>query len=480
MSTKMKKHALALLPFLVMAVGLTAPGAFAQGTAAAPAETVTLDQLVAAATPSAPGLKLAVITLDSSRAQLIQAQAKGGLSLGGSGDYFHQGNLPGTSSTSSAATSSSARGVNGENIQGGLTLSGPATSLGLTALHSIPLGATGDQVSSASVTGSQTVYDGYPGGRAAAAVQQAVDTYQSAQVTYDAALKSVTYQVKQAYYTVLGDQNTVLVRQAAVAQAQENLSLLQGLLAAQRATPLDVLQVQVTLTQAQLDLRSAQNAAVVDRKKLSLTVGWPIDREYTVADGTLLEMPNIQPADAVSAAYKNRAELRTLELNIAAANVNLGLQKSQGLPVVSVNGSVGIAQDWTANVSSGIYSAGVTIALPPLLDGGLQNAQVQQAALQVSSYKVQQDQQRQSIAIDVQNALFSVRDARDRLDLAGQNVAQAQGEYDLEKAKRAVGLETTLNVLTAFSALTTAHVGLEQARSTYNLAVLNLNNVMGL
>ena len=286
--------------------------------------------------------------------------------------------------------------------------------------------------------------------------------------------------MKQAYYTLLGDQDTVLVRQAAVAQAQENLTLIQGLQAAQRATALDVLQVQVTLTQAQLDLRTAQNTVVVDRKKLSLAVGWPIDREYAVSDGTLLDMPTIQPADAISTAYKNRPELRTLELNIAAANVNLGLQKSQAFPVVSVNGSVGFAQDWTANVSSGIFAAGVSIALPPLLDGGLQGAQVQQAVDQVSSYKVQQDQERQSIAIDVQNALFSVRDTRDRLDLASQNVAQAQGEYDLEKAKRAAGLETTLNVLTAFSALTTAQVGLEQARSTYNLAVLNLDSVMGL
>jgi outer membrane protein TolC len=489
MSTTMKKHVWVLLPFLAAAVGLNAPSALAQSAAtAAPgaaeataaAETVTLDQLVAAARPAAPGLKLAAIALDSSRTQLVQAQAKNGLSLGGSGDYFHQGNLPGTSSTSATATSGSARGVNGENIQGGLTLSGPASSLGLTALHSIEEGAVRDQISSASLTASQTVFDGYAGGRANATVQQAVDTYQSAQVTYDAALKSVIYQVKQAYYTLLGDQDTVLVRQAAVAQAQQNLTLMQGLQTAQRATALDVLQVEVTLTQAQLDLRSAQNAVVVDRKKLSLTVGWPIEREYTVLDGTLLDMPMIQPADAVSTAYKNRQELRTLELNIAAANVNLGLQKSQGLPVVSVNGSVGIAQDWTANVSSGTFSAGVSIALPPLLDGGLQGAQVQQAADQIASFRLQQDQERQSIAIDVQNALFGVRDARDRLDLASQNVVQAQGEYDLEKAKRAVGLETTLNVLTAFSALTSAQVGLEQARSTYNLAVLNLDNVMGL
>lgn len=475
-SMRIKKQVLVLLPYLTAAIGLNAPSAFAQ---------VTLDQLVAAAKPAAPGLKLATITLDSSRAQLTQVRAKNGLSLGGSGGYFHQGALPGigsspTTAASAASASASRSGVDGENIQGDLTLSGPATSLGLTAQHSIEEGALGDQVSSASLTGSQTVYDGYPGGRSAAAVQQADDTYRAAQVTYDSALKSVAYQVKQAYYTLLGDQNTVLVRDAAVAQAQETLAQMQGLLTAQRATKLDVLQAQVTLTQAQLDLRTARNTVEVDRKTLSTTVGWPIEKEYAVADSPVPDMPALQPQDAVATAYKNRPELRTLELNIAAANVALALQKSQGSAVMSVTGSVGIGQDWTANVNAGVFTAGVSIALPPILDGGLQGAAVQQAADQVGSYQVQQDQQKQSIAIAVQNAIFGVRDARDRLDLAGQNVQQAQGVYDLQKAKRAVGLETTLDVLTAFSTLVTAQVGLQQAKSTYLLAVLSLNNVMGL
>ena len=125
-------------------------------------------------------------------------------------------------------------------------------------------------------------------------------------------------------------------------------------------------------------------------------------------------------------------------------------------------------------------TAGVSIALPPILDGGLLGAQVQGAADQLSALQIQLDQQQQSISIDVQNALFSVTDAKNRLDLAGQNVQQAQGVYDLQKARFAVGLQTTLDVLTAFSTLITAQVGLAQARSNYDLALLNLNSVLGL
>ncbi|HTP59216.1 MAG TPA: TolC family protein, partial [Spirochaetia bacterium] len=447
-------------------------------------ETLTLDQVVSAARASAPALKLATITLASARAGLVQTQASNGLALAGKADYSHQGSLigptPPTSSGAAASAAAAGGGLNGENIQGGLSLSGPSTSVNVTGQHSILEIAPYDQVSALNLSASQTVFDGFPGGRASAAVQQADYTFRAAQVAYDAAVKSALFQVKQAYYTLLVDQKTVLIRQATVTQDQQNLAYYQGLRTAGRATDLDVLQNQVTLQQAQLDFQTSRNTVDSDRKNLSQLVGWPLDKTYAVADSAIPELPSLQLSDALKTAFQNRSELLTFDLNIAAANVNLALQKSQTLPVVSVNGGLGISQDWSApSANAGSFSVGASIALP-ILDGGLRNAQVQQAQQQVSSFKVQQDQERQVITIAVENALFNVQDTRNRLDLADQNVSAAQGQYNLQKARYAVGLVTTLDVLTAFQSLTTAEVGLEQAKSNYILALLNLDNAMGL
>jgi outer membrane protein TolC len=209
-------------------------------------------------------------------------------------------------------------------------------------------------------------------------------------------------------------------------------------------------------------------------------VGWPQDKQYRAAESELTAQAPPDPEQALKTALENRSELRTLELNRASADVALRLYRSQYSPVVSLTGSLDFGQNWTTSVPTGAFTAGAKIALPPLLDGGQRSAQLQQVSDQISSYAVQVDQQRQSIAIDVQNALFGVKDARDRLELARLNVEQSQGQYDLEKAKLAVGLETTLDLLTAFSVLTTAQVGLVQAGSNYALALLNLQNAMGL
>jgi outer membrane protein len=473
------------LRLALVGVVLTAAGAaFGQqqeSAVPAPAPGVTLDECVAAAQMAGPDLRLAKITLDNAHAQLTQTEGKNGLSLNGTGAYVHAGNLAGTATPSVVALSQGkATQPVGESFLGGVTLSGPSTSVGVAVQHSLVEVTPLTQASAISVSGSQVVWDGYVKGRADAVVTQARLAYQAAQVAYDSTTKSVIYQVKQAYYTLLGDQNTQHVREAIAKQAEENLAYYQALLGVQRATLLDVLQVQVNLTQARLDLRAARNTLDTDRKTLSLAIGWPLDKDYSVAVITVPELPTHTPEGALQTAYRDRPELRTLALNLSAANVNLALQKSQTSSVFSVNGSLGSIQDWTLKTNLGTtFTAGLAVALPPLYDGGQSSAQVQQAAGQVAAFTLQQDKEQQTIAIEVKNALFSVQDARDRLDLAGQNVQQAQGVYDLQKARFAVGQAATLDVLTAFSTLTTAQTGLEQAKSTYNIAVLGLLNAMG-
>jgi outer membrane protein TolC len=332
-----------------------------------------------------------------------------------------------------------------------------------------------------SIKGSQTVYDGYPGGRSTGLVKEAKYTFQIAQLSYDAALESLAYQVKQAYYTLLGDQKSLIAKEATVKAAEVELSQMQGYLAAGRATSLDVLQFQVALTQAQLDLRSAQNTIDTDRRKLSLVVGWPLDKTYIVSDAPVPKSPSLDPKQALETAFKSRSELRTYDLEITYAGVDLALQKSSYSPSVSLNGSLGLAQDLRPDtIGVGTVSLGATIALPPLYDGKQQSSLMQQKSNAVESYRIQMDQERQSISIVVQNDLFTVKDASDRLDLAKETVEEDQGLYDMQRAKFRAGTASSVDVMTAFSNLATAQVGLETAKSTYNLAILTLINDMGL
>ncbi len=324
------KRLLALTLFTAaVAVGVdaqeSAPAAPApQAEATAPAEAapaVSLDDCLTASLAGAPALKTAKLDLDTSAAQMADAIGNNGLTLGESAGYSYQ--FPPFLGNPSSS-------IPGSNVTAGLTLTGgpatdPTTSVDLSVQPGFP--NTGGLSTLWDIKGSQVVFDGYPGGRPSGLVKQARYSFQIAQVAYDAALEQLAYQVKQAYYTLLGDQKSLIAKDATLKAAQIELSQMQGYLTAGRATSLDVLQFQVALTQAQLDLRTQQNAINTDRKKLSLAIGWPLDKDYGVQDVSSPGLPSLDTKQALETAYANRPELKTYDLDAMYAGVDLSLQK---------------------------------------------------------------------------------------------------------------------------------------------------------
>ena len=455
----MTRHALQGALCLLLATRL-----WAQDDPLAGYPAVAVADVIAAVRQAGPAVKTADLVLDAAQAALIQARAKQGLTVGESAGYAWQ---QASSATTTTAT--------GNSWKGGVSVSGPQTSVAVTGQQSPTISGTASTVG---VSASQVVWDGYLGGAPSAQVKIAEAGYAIAKETRDQAVLSAAYDAQQAYYTLLADQKTLLVRQATLKQAAENLSHEQGLFAAKRATDLDVLQMKVTQRQAELDLRSALVQIETDRKNLSILAGWPLDKTYVVTDGTA-PVPLASTVDeAVRIALASRAEMRTLAAQLEAARIQDALQAVWWSPVVSVSGGVGTSQTGSGTPVQ-TASVGVDVALPPVWDGGAGVAAHRQSSNLVTQYQVQQEQQRLAITVEIQKDWFAIQDARDRLDLAQSNVEQATGEYKMESLKLSVGLETTLDVLTAFTAMTTAQVQLEQAKSTAILAVLTFNNALG-
>ncbi len=422
-------------------------------------------EVLASVRQAGPGVRSADLALDAAQAVLVQARAKQGITVGESAGYARQQASP---STSAAAT--------GNIFKGSVAAEGPQTSLAVTGQQTP---STSGSTTTWGLSGSQVLWDGYVGGAPSGQVRVAEAAYQVAQVARAQAVRTALYAARQAYYTLLADQKTLLVRQATLKQAAENLSQEQGLAAAKRATDLDVLQMQVAKRQAELDLRSTVMQIETDRKNLSILAGWPLDKTYVAADGTA-PTPQAATADeAVAIAQTSRAEIRTLAAQLEAAKIQDALQAAAWSPVVTLNGAVTATPGSGTGTSSQAASVGVDVSLPSVWDGGATSAAKKQTANQVAQYAIQLEQQRLAITVEVQKDWFDIQDAQDRLELAKSNVEQATGEYHVESLKYSVGLETTLDVLTAFTAMTTAQVALEQANNTVILAILTFNNALG-
>jgi outer membrane protein len=331
---------------------------------------------------------------------------------------------------------------------------------------------------SVSLTAKSTLWDGYPGGKGRAEVQKAQITLRGARVKDEANRKTIAYNVKQAYYTMLSTQLQLSVLQDTLAQRQQELARTQAQFDLGNATKIDLKQAQVNLRSAELDLSTAQKSLAVLRERLSALVGWPLDRQYAAAEVPDLPVPGLDIPQAIRTALGQRADLRKFELDRASDQLDLTLKKSQVSPTVSANGSYSWTRDWTTGEDSSDWSAGLQVSVP-ILDSGLTKAQVQQARLEIESLQIQEQKLAASITTDVKNAVYDVQNLLAASTLAAGNLDLAKDQYELATTQYDSGVLSTLDLLTASVALTTAQVNLAKSRSDVQLGVLALQNAMG-
>jgi outer membrane protein TolC len=467
------RMAIAVLTFVSCVSHAQAPDLNPPATSA-PGVVVTLPQMVDQALKNGPGILISRATVAIAQAQYTQTAAANSLGLTGTASATHQG-APYDTRLLQLGQSSFAQ----DTGKAGLSLSAPlSTSLDVAAGHTLTEEATPAQSTALSVSASATLWDGYPGGSGLAAARKAALSLQGTQSAEDSNQKTIVYQVKQAYYTLLAAQRQLEIYQDTLAQRQQETVRSRALYDAHNASQIDIKQAQVNQKQAELDLRLAQGTLEVERERLSALVGWPLDRAYQAAEVGDLPLPDLDVSEAVARALAHRSDMRQLVLNQASTDIDLALNKGKSTPVVKATSGLTYTHDWSRSTDVFSWNAGVNVAAP-IYDAGSIDAQVRQAVTQKSSYTLQQQQLASSIATDVKDALYALRDLIGRVELAQESLDLAQSQYDLARLQYDSGVNSNLDVLAASVAMTTARVNEGKARSDAQLGVLALQNAMG-
>ncbi len=446
----------------------------APAQAADPDVVVTLPQMVDQALSNGPGILISHATVAIAQSQYTQAAAANSLGLTGTASATHTA-APYDTRLLQLGQSSFAQ----DTGKAGVSLSAPlSTSVDVTAGHTLTEETTPAQSTALSVSASTTIWDGYPGGSNLAATRKAALSLQGTQTAEDSNQRTVVYQVKQAYYTMLAAQRQLGIYQDTLKQRQQESIKTQALLDAHNASQIDIKQARVNQKQAELDLRLAQGTLEVDRDKLSGLVGWPVGKGYRVADVGDLPVPDLDVTAAVALALAQRSDMRQLVLNQASTDIDLALNKGKSTPVVKASSGLTYTHDWSRSTDVFSWNASVNVAAP-IYDAGSIDSQVRQAAMQKSSYTLQQQQLASSVATDVKNALYALRDLVGRAELAQESLDLAQSQFDLASLQYDSGVDSNLDVLAASVALTTARVNQGKAQSDAQLGVLALQNTMG-
>ena len=314
---------------------------------------------------------------------------------------------------------------------------------------------------------------------------QSLDNYLAAKHNFEAAKFSaqdardlVVLTVGNAYLTAVADASRIESVKAQLATSQVSLDEAVASHDAGVSPKLDLLRAQVDNQAQQQELIVAQNQFEKDKIALARAIGLPMQQVFTLSDSApYAQLDTVDVEAAVLTAQQNRSDLKALQEQVKAAELQNKAATAERFPTVTFNGDYG---DIGVNPSTshGTGSATGTVAAPIFEEGKLQgdkrvaDAALQQKRAQLNDMRMQISADVRDSVLDIQAAQKVVEVARSNADLANEALSDAQQRFK-------AGVSDNLPVSQAQAPLEQANNQYIAALYQHNVAKLALARALG-
>jgi outer membrane protein TolC len=209
---------------------------------------------------------------------------------------------------------------------------------------------------------------------------------------------------------------------------------------------LELKRAQVNLTSSQVQLNSDREDQDYYETLLAVVVGFPANDRVKPLDS---EMPVLAiPAsetDAVDLAMRNNRQLRQMQANILAKEMDLRSYKSARIPQVDLVAQYSLFAKYTYQqyfpsnrFQRNNTQIGFAVTIPVLVGGGRQGF-LQQSLTEMQRLRVQTDQLRNRIMINTRRSYQQWKQAQSLRDLTRMKLDLAREDLTLKLAQNAEG-----------------------------------------
>jgi outer membrane protein len=327
---------------------------------------------------------------------------------------------------------------------------------------------------STGVTLNQNIFDF---GKTASQVKIQKLNYDSSLSDIENVSDQIILNVKQTYYGVLQAKRNRDVSADTVKQFQQHLDQAKGFYEVGTHPKFDVTKAEVDLSNAKLNLIKAENAFRIAVANLNNAMGVPDAPEYEVEDNLSFKKYGITFDDAVSKAYQNRPDLKSIIVKKQAAENSVELAKKDYYPVLT--GTAGY--DYAGNtfpLQKG-WNIGATFSFP-VFNGFLTKYQVEEAKANLNVLSANEESLKQNIFLEVQQAYLNLKEAEDSIPTAELGVKQAEENFEIANGRYTAGVGNPIEVTDAEVLLLNAKLSYIQALYNYKVSQSSLEKAMGM
>ena len=327
----------------------------------------------------------------------------------------------------------------------------------------------------------------YNFGKREGAVQAARETLSATSYNYKTTVDSVILGVKQAYYVYLGAKAIVKVREEQVQSRDLLVRQARAFYEVGTRARIDVVRAESNLYTAQADLIAAQNAVKVAWVTLKNALGLRELPERPLAEEAIMTTIPYTLDEAREIAYATRPELKSFEAQRKAQDQNIAVARRGHLPDLNFESSYGrkhgsdevqkIDRDPLPDINRHLNtfplqpSWSVKLSLNiPIFDGFRTTNRVEEALRNYYVIKSQEEQQRQQVALDVEQSYLRMVELQERIKANEAAAKAAKENLDLANGRYQVGVGSIIEVTDAQTLYTDAQTTYVRALYDYKIA----------
>jgi outer membrane protein len=291
---------------------------------------------------------------------------------------------------------------------------------------------------------------------------------------------------KAEYYTWLRNRGAVIVAVEALNDQKTHLRDARNQFVVGNASKADVLRAETSVAAAELTLEQASSLSDLTEKQLRVAMHVPEDQP-ALLPGEDLEaaLPSFQGnlKQMTGEALSARAEIRSADLNAAAAEKQASAAKAGRYPTLSAFAD-GIEGNPNSRVFPqspnwfGTWDAGAILSWSPN-DILIANGSVHDLDAQVAAIEANKNNTRDAIEVEVQQDWQNVRVADFAIDSSTRQLASAEEAYRVQRELFNNGRGTSATLTDAETDLTRARLTLLNARADARIARIRLDHALG-
>jgi|WetSurMetagenome_2_1015567.scaffolds.fasta_scaffold00541_5 outer membrane protein len=303
---------------------------------------------------------------------------------------------------------------------------------------------------------------------------------ENAQLNYAIQLLDLEKQVTQAFYYVYQQQQSLDIANQAYQNMQKSYEVSKNKVDAGISPKEEMFQAELNLATTKSDYENKQVLLENAKDDFKLLIGMSLYEDLIVIPNIAVDTVAVDISFAIDQGLHNRMELRQRKINIENSQFDLIQTKAQNEFKGSLGLSVGLFgdNDKFKNVfdkASRTDNEAVTLSLSiPLWDWGKRKSMIKASEASIATSQISLEQQQNNIILDIRKVYRNLLNLRNQIEIARQNVINAQLTYDLNLERYKNGDLTGMDLNIYQNQLSEKKLTFTNSLISYKLELLNL------